>query len=349
EQQILASKYNVKVAYLEWKRLVEGEGPLELEKLKSAMRKAKQEYEEKSGYVDDIAKLDKQGLVNAVEINQTKNNVEESRQLYLSSRLQLESYQKHVLPTLIEKARAGLRKNRIELEQTRKSSGFKIGEAAANLKQAEEDLRNVQIQLEQARQELEKTEIKSPVSGLVVLYEDYRGGSKRPPRIGDTVWQNQPILFLPDLSAMKVKTRVHESELHLIAKGEKAIICVDAYPDLLLEGEVDSIGILAEHNPHWSAGDKYFQVMLHLVKTDSRLRPGMTTQAQIVAASAKNILTVPVQTIYSANGNKYCHVKDGRHWVRREILTGLQNEDFVEIVSGLKEGDSVSALPLEEL
>ena len=105
------------------------------------------------------------------------------------------------------------------LEQTGKSSGFQVGKAIASEKNAEGALTAARSSLEIARAELEKTTITAPIAGIAVLRDEFRNGEKRKPMVGDTVWQNQPLLDLPDLSSMVVKTLVREVDLHKVWKG----------------------------------------------------------------------------------------------------------------------------------
>ncbi len=60
--------------------------------------------------------------------------------------------------------------------------------------------------------------------------------------------QNQPLLYLPDISAMIVKTQVREIDLHKLVKNQECKVQVDAYPDSVLEGQVAFIGALASEN-----------------------------------------------------------------------------------------------------
>ncbi len=117
---------------------------------------------------------------------------------------------------------------------------------------------------------------------MAVLAEDIRGTTFRKPRIGDQVWQNQPLVYLPDISRMIVSTQVREVDLHKIDIGKPASVRVDAYPQLALRGTVESIGVLADAKTG-EAGLKYFRIIVSLDQSDPRLRPGMTARMVILA------------------------------------------------------------------
>ena len=228
-------------------------------------------------------------------------------------------------------------------EQIKKESVFKIAEAMAELNKAKNEIETTKIALNEMREELRKTVVRAPFPGIVVHYETYRDNQRRKPRVGDSVWQNQPLLYLPDISSMMVKTLVREVDLHKIAKGQKASIQVDAYPKLALTGEVTSIGVLASDGDGAGKGEKYFQVVVAIHNNDNpNLRPGMTSRVILYTDVAQNVLSVPVQAVFSDGANKYCYVCVGKNAKKVKVEIGRQNEDYAEIVAGLKNGDMVS-------
>jgi HlyD family secretion protein len=163
--------------------------------------------------------------------------------------------------------------------------------------------------------------------------------------VGDRVWQNQPLLYLPDISTMIVKTQIREIALHKIAVDQICTVRVDAYPETLFSGKVTSIGMLATERFESGIGERYFQLTVTLTGEDRRLRPGMTARIAVDAGNAANILFVPVHAVFDDDSVTFCYLseKDGVYQ-KKEIVTGRQNEDLVEIVSGLQEGDLVSLL-----
>ena len=73
---------------------------------------------------------------------------------------------------------------------------YKIAKAAALLNKSKSKLAGTKSNLLRARKELGKTEIKAPFQGIAILFEAFRNGQKRKPRVGDNVWQNQALLYL---------------------------------------------------------------------------------------------------------------------------------------------------------
>mgnify|MGYP001159226444 CR=1 FL=1 len=280
---------------------------------------AMQEYNRYISYISDMENLGKQGFHYPNEIYQAKKKAEQ----------------------LLAKQR----RFETAFEQIKKESVFKIAAAVAEVTKAKNEVDTTQTTLDDMRKQLGKSIVYAPFPGIVVHYESYRNNQKRKPRVGDVVWENQPLLYLPDISSMIVKTLVREVDLHKITKEQRASIQVDAYPKLSLTGDVTSIGALANDNPEAAKGEKYFQVIVAIRNNDStNLRPGMTARVNLLTDAAKNVLSVPVQAVFSEGAGKYCYVGKGQNVRKVKVELGRQNEDYAEIIAGLKDGDTVSLI-----
>ncbi len=342
-QNIAAKEYELKVARLDIARLVKGEGPLQLSQYEEEMRKAKAEYERYSSFYNELKKLEKDGFDNPAELVRAKENAGTYREKYDAARRRFESYRDYVLPSMEEAAKAKVENSMLQLAQSKKAAVFKIANAVADAHQAEAKLETVQRFLELARTELENTVIRAPQSGIAILYEAFRDGQKRKPREGDTVLMNQPILYLPDITSLIVRTRVREVDLHKVETGQKAAVLIDAYPSIRFKAEVQFVGALATGAGAGNKTGKYFQVVLGVSGRDMRLRPGMTARVIIQAEPTVNALLLPVQAIFQDNsGRPFCYVVSTFNRIEKVPLElGRENEMRVEVVSGVQQGDRV--------
>jgi len=342
ERETKTLEFDLRAAHLDLIKLEKGEGPLELYRLKGAAQEAKQDWKEKEGYLVELKALEKRGYANIAEIAQVQNKVSDAKQAYEVAKRQYESYRDYVLPSLIENAHAQVSRANMNLEQFKKGAGFKIGKAMAALRKAQQSLESTTSSLKTAQTELERTVIRAPIPGIAVLPDAFRGGQKRKPRIGDIVWQNQPLVYLPDVSEMMVKTQIREIDLHKVGVGKRVMVFVDAYPDLRLLGEVQSIGVLAESRTESHTADKYFQVVVSVREKDQRLRPGMTSRVEIECASVENALSVPIHAVFNDQGRTYCYVDTQTSYEKREVSIGAQSGDWAQVLAGLKEGERVA-------
>ena len=307
------ASYEARTQILEWEKS-QAQGAIKTAEFD--LKDASQEYSRHVSYISDMEELAKKGLQYPNEIIQAKKKAE---QLF-----------------------AKQQRYEMSFEQINKDSVFKIAAAMAELAKAKNEIETTKIALDSIREELGKAVVYAPFPGIVVHYETQRDNQKRKPRMGDPVWQNQPLLYLPDISSMVVKTLVREVDLHKISKGKKAAIQVDAYPKLALTGQVTSIGVMASDSSEAGKGEKYFQVIVAVDGEDSNLRPGMTSRVNIQIDTAQNVLAVPVQAVFIDGAHKYCYLANGKNIIKAAVVLGRQNEDYAEIVAGLKEGDVVS-------
>jgi HlyD family secretion protein len=339
------SIFEVESAKLELDKIIHGDGPQEISRLRGVMQKAWLKYDELNAYSNDLLDLEAQGFLNTIEVKQAKKKLAEELEAYELAKQQYESYIQHVHPMQVKKAETNLKRVQVSQEETAKSGFYNVAKTMALIEQAQQVLADYLLQLRDAEKELKQTEIVAPAPGMVVLREEYRAGQRRKPRVGDILVKNQPLIDLPDLSAMTIKTRVREVDLFKVGIGKKATIEVDAYPQLSFNGTVTSIGVLALADSGRVSDEKYFEVRIALDESDSCLRPGMTTRAIIHALESKDIITIPLHSVFDDAHQAYCYVSNpNQTYEKREIQLGISNEQWVEVKVGLQEGDRVCLL-----
>lgn len=338
EQRTNASE--VESAQMELNKVVNGDGPLELSRLKSAMQKAEVEYDALKFYAEDLVSLEKEGFLNPSEVQQTQKKQKESEEAYLYAKMQYEAYNDFVFPILVKKTESQLKRSQIKQEESLKSGEYKIACAKLNLQQGELQYRDAKQLLKNLKDELALTEIRAQAPGMVVLREDWRSGSRRKPLVGDVVLKNQPLIDVPDLGSMIVKTRVREVDLHKVQKGKEAIVEVDAYPELQFKGKVSTIGVLALSDPKYG-DEKNFFVEIALGNSDGRLRPGMTARVTILCGKVDQKVSIPFHAVFDLDKRSVLYVKDRGMYDCREVKLGLSNDQWIEVLSGLEEGEEV--------
>jgi multidrug efflux pump subunit AcrA (membrane-fusion protein) len=179
--------------------------------------------------------------------------------------------------------------------------------------------------------------IKAPQNGMV-MYAKIRGGRKI--RVGDNIspW-NPTIATLPDMSFVVSETYINEIDITKIAIGDTVNITVDALPDNNFTGLVSSIANIGQELSGFDS--KVFQVGIDLNQTNLELKPGMTTNNNIVIDNLSDVFTIPRECLYSENGISFVYLKNaGKVW-KKEVSTGLENEKEIIIESGLNIKDKI--------
>lgn len=339
----------IETAELELNRILHGDGPQEIAKLQSLMQKAESKFKELEGYMQDLAQLESEGFLNVAEVKQAQRKLDEERDAYENAKMQYESYVNYVYPMQVKKAETHLKKSVNKKEESIRAGEFRIAKESSQLILAQQELADLKASQNSARNDLLISEIRAPTSGMVVHKEEFRGGQRRKPRIGDVLIKNQALLDLPDLDSLTVKTKVREVDLCKIQNGHPVTIKVDAYPNLVLTGHVSSIGVLALSDLQHGGEEKYFEVMVALDTGAPQLRPGMTSRLIIHSAHVENAVSVPIHAVFECAKQPYCYVVEEGQFTVYPVSVGHCNEEWAEILTGLEVGQHISLTqPLHE-
>ena len=147
--------------------------------------------------------------------------------------------------------------------------------------------------LRQARDDLGKTSIYAPMSGTVSKLNKEQGeiclGSQ---------FQEDVILELSNLGGMEALVDVDENDIVRVSLGDRAIIEVDALPDMVFHGEVTEIASSATITGQGTTDQKTeFEVKIAITDAGTVLRPGMTASAEVVTEVREGCLSVPIQSV----------------------------------------------------
>ena len=336
--ELHTAKYEMKNAQIEYDKTVRGDGPMEKAKLKCALDKAESRYDDFKAYEEDLDRLAEKGFLNPGEKKQALQKLNEAKETYEEAKGQYENFVEHIYPLQVQKAEVAIKKARLKFDETKASAHYRVTKAEETLMQHVLGMEYLQGQRNEALKELELTKIRAPAPGMAVLREEYRSGERRRPRVGDLALKNQPLLNLPDMSTVLVKTKVREVDLHKVAVGKSASIELDAYPDMQLRGQVVSIGVLALSD----RSDKVFEVLVQLSESHPNLRPGMTARVTIHSESVTDQLTVPLHAIFTRKTEPYCYRKSIGGFLATPVTIGSHNENWAVVLNGLSEGDQIA-------
>jgi len=234
----------------------------------------------------------------------------------------------------------------LELDRVRARANSEQAQALAKLKSAEATAALEKQQLEQLSEQIKFCTIRATKPGLVVYASSTNmwRRSNNPIEEGVTVRSRQEIIHLPDLGSLAAEVKVHESQVKQIQLGQKAVITVDALPDVRIEGRVKEVAGLPDPQ-HWLQDVKVFTTIVSLDNLADGLKPGMSCRAEITIAKLSNALYVPVQSVVARGSSKMCYVAGDSGEEAREIETGMFDDKFVEIKAGLREGERVLLNP----
>ena len=187
--------------------------------------------------------------------------------------------------------------------------------------------------------------VKSPRAGTVIHETGWRGEKKK---VGDTCQGNESVLELPNLNRMMAEGEDDEADAGKLAEGQRVTLRLDAHPDLEFTGHVASIWKTVRRKT-WRNPLKVAKLEIDLEETDTRrMRPGMRYRGKLETERIADALLVPVDAVFLGPEGPLVYRGSllGHEAVSVEL--GRRNEDFVEVLQGLEEGDSVSLIDLAE-
>ncbi len=172
---------------------------------------------------------------------------------------------------------------------------------------------------------------KSPIGGKVVNLKK---------RAGNSVDISKEVLMVMSSSDLLVSIKISEFNIGKIKVGQKVESRFDAFPDQRIEGEV--IGVDTVGNE--TSGTVSFEVLVALKPTGaeiSKIKPAMTVNLNIVAATRENVLTIPRSATKLDGGKNFVLVNNNGKPARKEIVLGVIGASGVEVISGLSESEEI--------
>jgi RND family efflux transporter MFP subunit len=189
-----------------------------------------------------------------------------------------------------------------------------------------------EIEVKIAQMELDKTRIRAPFAGIIT-------DIKISPR--EHIDAGRELFTLVNISQIRVKAKVLESEIGKMSVGREVDLRFSAYPGKVFKGLVEAI------SPIVNAEDKTCAVHISVDNPTEEIKPGMHAEVEIAAEIHKDKLLVPQESILVRGGRKLVFVVEGDLAKWRYVQIGLENEDFAEILPSerpeemVKEGELV--------
>ena len=192
--------------------------------------------------------------------------------------------------------------------------------------------------IDSAQAKLNKSIIYSPINGVItkVIAEN-----------GQTIQSGVVAISVISYGQYDVESFIPEADIAKIKVGNVATTTLDAYgSDTFFETQVIKIDpgeTVIENVPTYKITLKFAS------SSDSRIKSGMTANLDILTNQKSNVIAVPSRSVYSLNNQKYVKLidpKDLKNIIEVKVETGIRGVDgYVEIISGLKEGDKIVASP----
>ena len=336
-----AAKLEYDLAVIDLKTYKEGTHVADKRDLERAISEAKAELEKVTREKENIETLVKKGYRTPQQLKEYKlreqlyrNQVDRDTQ---KLRVLTDFTWERQVTELAAKVRDGERK----LDAAKKTAEAEIRKAQAAIDNAKSGVTILEGQLEQVKQLREKCTLRAEQAGTVAYANERWYDASRRIREGTEVYSGRNVYYLPDMTRMQVKAKIHESVVDRVKMDQKATIRLDAFSDHRLSGTVKSVAGMASSS--WTSVQNYDTIILiDELPKDLETKPGMTAEVDILVDTYEDVLAVPVGAITEHFSQTYVYVNNGGKFERRRVETDRTTHSFVEITDGLEEGDVVA-------
>ena len=233
---------------------------------------------------------------------------------------------------------------------------LRVQEATVNLHATSDSAKTASLtrQRDQAQTEVDLTnhrlsqmELKTPLSGVVMYMQNYSQGwtNAKPFQVGDQVWPGGVVAEIPDLATLEMEGKVEEIDRGRIEVGMETRVHIDSLPELTMPADLAGISPLTEQSFEWPRTSS-FRAYGHIRQPDSRLRPAMNGNMDVIVNRIPNAISVPAKALFTRNGKPIVYVseKGGYRAVDVELLA--RNPDEVA-VKGIKAGTLVTTVEVK--
>jgi RND family efflux transporter MFP subunit len=219
--------------------------------------------------------------------------------------------------------------------EKQKSVYDKGGVTLRELRNSELQLTNAKKDLESAEIKLEKMKVHVPISGVIVDLPQYTSNSP--------IQQGKPLATIMDYSSMYVDVSLPENTMMEIKTGQRVQITNYNLPNDTLSGRI------TELSPAIDVNTRTYLAKVRFNNPRLLIRPGMFVKILIKVDQKDNILVIPKEVIISDQRGKRVFIVQENTAIERIIETGLENEDMIEVISGLDVNDRLIVKGFETL
>lgn len=154
-------------------------------------------------------------------------------------------------------------------------------------------------------------------------------------KIGDTVKAGQVLTTIDTIDPMEIEFAIPEKDYATVHEGQQVNFTVDAFPDLFFKGEIYAI------NSRIDPKTQSFEAKAMAANPDNKLRTGMKADLAIATSVHHNVLTVPTDAIITKGTEKFVFVINDNIATMTAVKTGIEQGDFIEILSGLTDRQDI--------
>jgi len=259
---------------------------------------------------------------------QTQNGLEKSQQAYEQTQNALEQAQNSK-----SQAEIGIKQAETAYNQAKDNHDIYVNKTTGENRETAQDGVNsavasresVQTQIDILQSTLKDTSVKAPISGVIT--------TKNISKTNMVSAQSAPFVIV-DMSKVTVDVNVSEKIINIIKQGDVVDVTIPTIGDTDMKGVVKTITPSADQT-------NTYPVKIEINNANGIIKPGMFAEIHFVESVKFDTIVVPRNTVLESAESKYVYVLENNKAVKRDVETGIDNGDEIEIVSGVSFGEAI--------
>jgi len=246
------------------------------------------------------------------------------------SKFESEAYQR--------KTKMQYQKAEISLDKLRRDYLLEKNRLKMRVGRSEERVADFDAKIKKYEVAIASTTITAPDKGIV-MFAKSRSTGKSLGKDSEMDIYRPLVATLPDMSSVVTETYIREIDIAKINVNDSVRITFGALPDKVFWGKVFFIATIGEDHKDFDM--KAFKVKIRFDKTDKDMKPGMSSNNDIIVASYSNRLLVPLKAVFTLNKKQIVYVKQGTEIISKVVKTIAQDDEFAVVENNIQEGDIV--------
>jgi len=287
--------------------------------------------------------LKEQNFISQNELDQDEISMIRAKATWEQAVLAEHVYENYTFKKEQQTKQSNLKMSKEEYQRIVRREEANVNSQESNLEAQQEGYANRLDRLEKYQEQEGFCEVGAPSSGLVVYgssIEEWR--DEKPLRVGTKVSRNELLFIIPDNTNMAAELSVNEALSGYVKPKQRVTIVPDAIPDVMLEGEVLLVGVLAEDGGWRDPNRRDYTVTVQINGEEGLgLKPSMRCKGRIYVDQVNEVLFVPVHAVDREGMQPFVWLRDGGGYKQHPVTIGTSSELYVEIKDGLAEGDLV--------
>ena len=177
-----------------------------------------------------------------------------------------------------------------------------------------------------AKSQLENTIVTSPADGYI---------SALNVTAGEITSGAVPAATLVDISTVIVEVNIAENIVNKVRENDIYPVYIESVQSEPFSGEVISI------SPNVNPMTQSYLTRIEVPNEDKYIKGGMSAKVEIIVDTRENVVAVPIESVISDSGKSFIYLIEGDKALKKEVSTGISNEEFIEVTGDIKEGDKV--------